>query len=78
MRKLFSCDGGNYEEFGTHSSVLSVMFNSAGGVIVAGNGGRTICNNTPEARLAILEEDVGRDFIFYFIISNSFFFGAGM
>ncbi|KAG0260197.1 V-ATPase V1 sector subunit E [Mortierella polycephala] len=29
---------------------------SAGGVIVAGNGGRTVCNNTPEARLAILEE----------------------
>ncbi|KAG0206943.1 V-ATPase V1 sector subunit E [Mortierella sp. GBA30] len=31
---------------------------SAGGVIVAGNGGRTKCNNTPEARLAILEEDM--------------------
>ncbi|KAG0331409.1 V-ATPase V1 sector subunit E [Podila humilis] len=31
---------------------------SAGGVIVAGNGGRTVCNNTPEARLAILEEDM--------------------
>ncbi|KAI8604628.1 ATPase, V1/A1 complex, subunit E [Dissophora ornata] len=31
---------------------------SAGGVIVAGNGGRTKCNNTLEARLAILEEDM--------------------
>ncbi|KAF9185169.1 V-ATPase V1 sector subunit E [Haplosporangium sp. Z 767] len=31
---------------------------SAGGVIVAGNGGRTLCNNTPEARLAILEENM--------------------
>ncbi|KAF9952283.1 V-ATPase V1 sector subunit E [Modicella reniformis] len=31
---------------------------SAGGVIVAGNGGRTKCNNTPEARLAILEENM--------------------
>ncbi|KAF9984919.1 V-ATPase V1 sector subunit E [Mortierella antarctica] len=31
---------------------------SSGGVIVAGNGGRTVCNNTPEARLAILEEDM--------------------
>ncbi|KAF9348541.1 V-ATPase V1 sector subunit E [Mortierella sp. NVP85] len=30
---------------------------SAGGVIVAGNGGKTKCNNTPEARLAILEEN---------------------
>ncbi|KAG9070739.1 V-ATPase V1 sector subunit E [Linnemannia hyalina] len=30
----------------------------AGGVIAAGNGGRTKCNNTPEARLAILEEDM--------------------
>ncbi|KAG0353199.1 ATPase, V1/A1 complex, subunit E [Gamsiella multidivaricata] len=40
---------------------------SAGGVIVAGNGGRTKCNNTPEARLAILEEDmlpVVRDMLF--------------
>lgn len=25
---------------------------------MAGNGGRTVCNNTPEARLAILEEAV--------------------
>ncbi|KAK3812984.1 MAG: ATPase, V1/A1 complex, subunit E [Benniella sp.] len=31
---------------------------SAGGVIVAGNGGKTKCNNTPEARLAILEENM--------------------
>ncbi|KAF9174400.1 V-ATPase V1 sector subunit E [Entomortierella chlamydospora] len=31
---------------------------SAGGVIVAGNGGKTKCNNTPEARLAILEESM--------------------
>ncbi|KAK3844852.1 MAG: ATPase, V1/A1 complex, subunit E [Linnemannia gamsii] len=40
---------------------------AAGGVIVAGNGGRTICNNTLEARLAILEEDmlpVVRDMLF--------------
>ncbi|KAF9112096.1 V-ATPase V1 sector subunit E [Mortierella sp. AM989] len=31
---------------------------SAGGVIVAGNGGKIKCNNTPEARLAILEESM--------------------
>ncbi|KAF8983956.1 V-ATPase V1 sector subunit E [Entomortierella lignicola] len=31
---------------------------SAGGIIVAGNGGRTKCNNTLEARLAILEESM--------------------
>lgn len=53
------------------------MFNSAGGVIVAGNGGRTICNNTPEARLAILEEDVGRDLIFILLFPKVFL-GAGM
>ncbi|KAF9915811.1 V-ATPase V1 sector subunit E [Lobosporangium transversale] len=31
---------------------------SAGGVIVAANGGRIKCDNTPEARLAILEENM--------------------
>ncbi|KAF9918296.1 V-ATPase V1 sector subunit E [Linnemannia zychae] len=31
---------------------------SAGGVIVAGNSGRTKCDNTPEARLAILEDSM--------------------
>lgn len=45
-----------------------VMFYSAGGVIVAGNGGRTICNNTPEARLAILEEDVSSDFSYFYLL----------
>lgn len=51
-----------------------VMFYSAGGVIVAGNGGRTVCNNTPEARLAILEEDVSRDFSYL----NCFFWDEYM
>ncbi|KAF9582573.1 V-ATPase V1 sector subunit E [Lunasporangiospora selenospora] len=52
-----------YEE-ATHQTVTIEILgdylpsDSAGGVIVAGNGGRTKCNNTPEARLAILEEDM--------------------
>ncbi|GJJ69473.1 V-type H+-transporting ATPase subunit E [Entomortierella parvispora] len=52
-----------YEE-ATKSAIKVVILDeylaadSAGGVIVAGNGGKTKCNNTPEARLSILEEDM--------------------
>lgn len=63
---------GDYVGFGTYSTVSFVMFNSAGGVIVAGNGGRTICNNTPEARLAILEEDVSCDFSLFLYFQYCF------
>ncbi|KAG0054411.1 V-ATPase V1 sector subunit E [Gryganskiella cystojenkinii] len=39
-----------------HLSEEYLSAESAGGVIAAGNSGKTKCNNTPEARLAILEE----------------------
>ncbi|KAG0319474.1 V-ATPase V1 sector subunit E [Dissophora globulifera] len=46
-----------YED-ATKESISFILLDDAGGVIVAGNGGRIKCNNTPEARLAIIEEDM--------------------
>ncbi|KAG0033989.1 V-ATPase V1 sector subunit E [Podila clonocystis] len=63
IEKLLPSVNARYEE-ATKQSIRIILLDehlpadSAGGVIVAGNGGRTICNNTPEARLAILEEDM--------------------
>ncbi|KAF9412013.1 V-ATPase V1 sector subunit E [Podila epigama] len=64
IEKLLPSVQSRYEEATKQTIKIILLDNhhlpadSAGGVIVAGNGGRTVCNNTPEARLSILEEEM--------------------